>query len=106
MLLYSYPDTVHRVLLRKTQTSTPLIKGSPTTKSPRIGITPAIADCRFRAPLTLRLMAVCKPGSVFHYLCPKARVGIDSHSSRRPVAGPLGATYLWSRVETLRITGQ
>ena len=28
MLLHSCPDTVHRVLLRKTQTSTPLIKGS------------------------------------------------------------------------------
>ena len=55
MLLYSYPDTVHRVLLRKTQTSTPLIKGSSTRYKPQIGITPAVADCRYRAPLSPRL---------------------------------------------------
>ena len=34
MLLYSYPDTVHRVLLRKTQTSTSLIEGSFAMKEP------------------------------------------------------------------------
>ena len=55
MLLHSCPDTVHRFLLRKTQTSTPLIEGSSTGYKPRIGITPAVADCRYRAPLSPRL---------------------------------------------------
>ena len=55
MLLRSRPDTVHRVPLRKTQTSTPLMKGSSTAKLPRLGITPAVADCRYRAPLSPRL---------------------------------------------------
>ena len=34
MLLRSRPDTVHRFLSRKTQTSTPLTKGSPTRRRP------------------------------------------------------------------------
>ena len=34
MLLRLRPDTVRRVLLRKTQTSTPLTKGSPTADIP------------------------------------------------------------------------
>ena len=55
VLLHSWPDTVHRGLLRKTQTSTPLIKGSFTVCNPRQDITPAIADCRYRTPLTPRL---------------------------------------------------
>ena len=55
MLLRSRPDTVHEFPLRKTRTSTPLTKASPTDKNPRQNITPAIADCRFRAPLTPRL---------------------------------------------------
>ena len=58
MLLHSCPDTVHRFLLRKTQTSTPLIEGSSTSNTPRIGITPAVADCRYRAPLSPRLRTV------------------------------------------------
>ena len=58
MLLHSWPDTVHRVLLRKTQTSTPLIEGSSTRRSPQIGITPAVADCRYRAPLSPRLRKI------------------------------------------------
>ncbi len=37
MLLHSCPDTVHRFLLRKTQTSTPLFRGSPTVKTPSVG---------------------------------------------------------------------
>ncbi len=45
-------DTVHRFLLRETQTSTSLIEGSFAGKSPRIGITPAVADCGYRAPLS------------------------------------------------------
>ncbi len=55
MLLHSCPDTVHRFLLRKTQASTPLIEGCLAVKDPRISITPAVADCRYRAPLTPRL---------------------------------------------------
>ena len=35
MLLRLRPDTVRRVLLRKTQTSTPLTKGSPTVDIPQ-----------------------------------------------------------------------
>ena len=58
MLLRSRPDTVHRFLLRKTQTSTSLIKGSFTAKQPRFGITPAVADCRYRAPLSPRLRGI------------------------------------------------
>ena len=54
-LLHSCPDTVHRFLLRKTQTSTPLIKGCSARYKPQIGITPAVADCRYRAPLSPRL---------------------------------------------------
>ena len=55
VLLHSCPDTVHRFLLHETQTSSPLIEGSSAAKSPRIGITPAVADCRYRAPLSPRL---------------------------------------------------
>ena len=55
MLLRSRPDTVHGFLLRKTQTSTSLIRGSSAVLHPRFGITPAVADCRYRAPLTPRL---------------------------------------------------
>ena len=58
VLLHSCPDTVHRFLLRKTQTSTPLIEGSATGYKPRIGITPAVADCGYRAPLSPRLRIV------------------------------------------------
>lgn len=56
VLLYSYPDTVHRFPLRKTQASTPLIRGSPTINGPRQNITPTIADCWYRAPLTPQLL--------------------------------------------------
>ena len=55
VLLHSCPDTVHEVLLRKTQTSTPLIRGSPARSHPRRDITSAGADCRYRAPLSPRL---------------------------------------------------
>ena len=54
-LLRSRPDSVHRFLPRKTQTSTLLTEGCPTASQPRIGITPAVADCRYRAPLSPRL---------------------------------------------------
>ena len=55
VLLHSCPDTVHEFLLRKTQTSTPLTKGSSAVKCPGQDITPAGADCRYRAPLSPRL---------------------------------------------------
>ena len=55
VLLCSQPDTVHRFLSRKTQISTSLFEGSPTRNDPRPINTPAIADCRYRAPLTPRL---------------------------------------------------
>ena len=55
VLLHSCPDTVHEVLLRKTQTSTPLTRGSPASSHPRRDITSAGADCRYRAPLSPRL---------------------------------------------------
>ena len=55
VLLCSHPDTVHGFPLRKTQTSTPLVKGSYTSIRPRSSITPTGADCGYRAPLTPRL---------------------------------------------------
>lgn len=55
VLLRSHPDTVHGFSLRKTQTSTPLTKGSYTGAGPRSSITPTGADCGYRAPLTPRL---------------------------------------------------
>ena len=55
VLLHSCPDTFHEVLLRKTQTSTPLTRGSPARSHPRRDITSAGADCRYRAPLSPRL---------------------------------------------------
>ena len=58
MLLHSWPDTVHGVPSRKTQTSTPLSKGSSAKTSPLRNITPAIADCRFKVPLLPRLHGI------------------------------------------------
>ena len=58
VLLCSQPDTVHRHPLRKTQTSSPLIKGSNPNESPLRAITPAIADCRYKRPLLPRLHGV------------------------------------------------
>ena len=55
VLLHSCPDTVHEAPLRKTQTSTLLTRGSPARTHPRRNITPARADCRYRAPLSPRL---------------------------------------------------
>ena len=58
VLLCSQPDTVRRFLSRKTQISTSLFEGSPTRNDPRPTNTPAIADCRYRAPLTPRLCGI------------------------------------------------
>ena len=55
VLLHSCPDTVQRHILRETQTSTPLIKGSCKNADPRSLITPTVADCGYRTPLTPRL---------------------------------------------------
>ena len=60
MLLHSCPDTVQRFPLRKTKTSTPLTRGSFTVKHPGQNITPALAACRYRAPLTPRLCGLVK----------------------------------------------
>jgi len=46
VLLRSRPDTVHRFPSRKTPTSSLLKEGCPIKVSPRIGMTPAVADCR------------------------------------------------------------
>ena len=60
MLLHSCPDMVQRVPLRETKTSAPLTRGSFTRKYPRQNITPAVADCRYRAPLSPRLCGPVK----------------------------------------------
>lgn len=60
VLLHSCPDTVQRFPLRKTKTSTPLTRGSFTVKHPGQNITPALAACRYRAPLTPRLCGLVK----------------------------------------------
>ena len=55
VLLRSRPDTVHRFLPRKTRISTSRTRGSFDQNSPRHSITPTVADCRYRVPLTPRL---------------------------------------------------
>ena len=55
MLLHSCPDTVRKFPLRETQTSTSLTTGGSESDAPRHIITPAVADCRYRAPLSPRL---------------------------------------------------
>ena len=68
VLLCSQPDTVHRHPLRKTQTSSPLIKGSHTGAGPRPDITPAIADFRYRGPLLPRLHGLHSILSFFRFV--------------------------------------
>ena len=58
MLLYSYPDTVHKFPSREAQTSTLLTTGSSKSDAPRHIITPSVADCRYRAPLSPRLHGI------------------------------------------------
>ena len=55
VLLRSRPDTVHRFPSRETRISTSLTKGSSASCRPPRNITPAIADCRYKAPLPPRL---------------------------------------------------
>jgi len=64
-LLHSWPDSVHRFLLRKTQTSMLLTKGCMLFQSPRQDITPTVADCGYRAPLTPRLCGNMKQFQTF-----------------------------------------
>ena len=58
VLLHSCPDTVRRHILRETQTSSPLIEGGYINADPLPIITPTIADCRYKAPLTPRLHGI------------------------------------------------
>lgn len=55
VLLPSDPDTVHRLMLCKTQTSSLLPKGRPSGHTSKADITLTIADCEYRAPLPPRL---------------------------------------------------
>ena len=55
VLLRSRPDTVHGFPSRETRISTSLTKGSSASCRPPRNITPAIADCRYKAPLPPRL---------------------------------------------------
>ena len=98
MLLHSCPDTVHGVPLRETQTSTPLTEGSSHAKGPQIGITPAVADCRYRAPLSPRLRDFMSipvlnrkvnvieiPGTVGHITSSARKIIFRSTSPQKPV---------------------
>ena len=52
MLLRLRPDTVRRVLLRKTQTSTPLTKGSPTVDIPQENYNPCYSGLQVQGTAT------------------------------------------------------
>ena len=54
VLLYPYPDTVHGGLLHKTLLSSRLTSRSRPYGGPRRAFSLAIADCKFRAPLSPR----------------------------------------------------
>ncbi len=56
LLLRSRPDKVHGNMLHETGLSSPLTNTGYTFNTLTRIITPAIADCRFRAPLTPRLV--------------------------------------------------
>jgi len=55
VLLYPYPDTVRRGALHKTLLSTSLAVCCLPRSAPRKAFGSAIADCRYRAPLTPHL---------------------------------------------------
>ena len=60
MLLGSPPDMVHGFPLRKTDLSTPLTRYGWHISPGRVwGFIPAVADCRYRAPLSPRLVRPC-----------------------------------------------
>ena len=54
-LLSSDPDGVHKSSLRRTRTSTPLAPGCLMNEGLGQGLSLAVADCEYRAPLTPRL---------------------------------------------------
>ena len=58
VLLHSWPDTVHSVMLRKTQVSTSPQNGCYKTINPQPDITPAKADFRYKDPLLPRLRSI------------------------------------------------
>ena len=87
MLLHSCPDTVHEFLLRKTRTSAPLTEGSFTLKSPRSGITPAVADCRYRAPLSPRLRGLYTIPEIIPFV--KRKPGKTKTAAKAKSAGGL-----------------
>ena len=55
MLLRSRPDMVHSATLHGTLLSTLLICSKPPKARPQTAFSPAVADCRFRAPLAPHL---------------------------------------------------
>ena len=55
VLLYPYPDTVHGSPLHKTLLSTFLAERGFPRANPKEAFGSAIADCRYRAPLTPHL---------------------------------------------------
>ena len=55
VLLCSQPDTVHKPLPYKTKVSTLQNRVNIHNKYPKQDITPTVADCRYRAPLSPRL---------------------------------------------------
>ena len=57
-LLRSRPDEVHNTVLHKTKSSSLLTNTSHTANTLISAFTPAIADCRFRAPLTPQLVRI------------------------------------------------
>ena len=87
MLLRSRPDTVHRDLLRRTQTSSPLMKRCSTDKEPRFGITPAVADCRYRAPLSPRLRGLYTIPEIIPFV--KRKPGKTKTAAKAKSAGGL-----------------
>ena len=106
VLLCSQPDTVRRHLSRKTQTSTSLTKGSQTKTPLGPAITPAIADCRYRAPLTPRLRGFSSITKYEYHVknFPALRSAkncfiIPLHSSSRT---PFVTSTLWLKPSMLR----
>ena len=79
VLLRSRPDTVHRFPSRKTQISTSLLRGCFANKHPLRNITPAIADCRYKAPLAPRLAR----NVIISLFCVNVNNSIEQNASHR-----------------------
>lgn len=81
VLLPSDPDTIHRLLLRKTRASTSLPMGRLSNAAPRTDITPTIADCGYRAPLPPRLARKYYRNNDCYFLLKQQTVLLsDTHS--------------------------